>query len=57
MVEHKIVKGNCIEKLKDIDEDSVDLIITSPPYNIGIEYDSWNDRMIGMIIGYLQKIG
>lgn len=28
-------KGDCLELLKDIPDESVDLIITSPPYNIG----------------------
>ena len=23
----------------------VDLVVTSPPYNVGIEYDRWNDKM------------
>ena len=27
-----IIHGNCEEKLKSLDEDSIDLIITSPPY-------------------------
>lgn len=26
-------------------DNSVDLIVTSPPYNVGIAYDSWNDNM------------
>lgn len=28
----KIILGDCAEKLKDIDDDSIDLIFTSPPY-------------------------
>ena len=31
--------GNCSEFLKDIPSNSVDLIITSPPYNIGKKYE------------------
>lgn len=30
-------------KIKSIDNNSVDLIITSPPYNLDIQYDSYND--------------
>jgi site-specific DNA-methyltransferase (adenine-specific) len=26
-------------------EKSIDLIVTSPPYGVGIDYDSWNDDM------------
>ena len=28
----KIILGDCREVLKDIDENSIDLIVTSPPY-------------------------
>jgi DNA modification methylase len=40
--EAKIVvfHGDVIDFLKQIPEDSVKLIITSPPYNIGKEYES-----------------
>ena len=31
--------GDCSELLKNISSDSVDLIITSPPYNIGKKYE------------------
>ena len=30
---------NCLEGLKQIDDNSINFIITSPPYNIGKEYD------------------
>lgn len=35
-----IYNGNCIELLKDIPANSIDLTFTSPPYNIGKEYES-----------------
>lgn len=28
-----------------VDDESVDLIVTSPPYNIGVEYDDHDDRL------------
>ncbi len=28
----KIILGDCREVLKDLDENSIDLIVTSPPY-------------------------
>ena len=31
----KLLQGDCLELMKDIPDGSVDLIITSPPYNIG----------------------
>ena len=36
---------DCIEGLKLVEDNSIDLIVTSPPYNIGIDYDSWKDSM------------
>ena len=33
MLENKIHLGNCIDLLKDIDDSSINLILTDPPYN------------------------
>ena len=30
--------------MKEIKKDSIDLIVTSPPYNIGIEYNTYKDQ-------------
>ena len=37
--------SDCREVLKEILDSSVDLILTSPPYNLGMEYDAWNDNL------------
>ena len=42
---NKIYNMDCVEFLKSIDESSVDLIVSSPPYNIGIDYDNWHDSL------------
>ena len=34
-----LFEGNCSMLLKDIPSDSVDLVITSPPYNVGKKYE------------------
>ena len=34
MEDIKLLCGDCLEKMKDIEDGSVDLIITSPPYNM-----------------------
>lgn len=34
-----LFEGNCSILLKDIPSDSVDLVITSPPYNVGKKYE------------------
>lgn len=39
----KILNGDCSELMKDIPENSIDLIVTSPPYGVGIDYDTHDD--------------
>jgi len=40
-----VINGDSIEVMKDMPESFVDLIVTSPKYNVGIDYDSCDDRM------------
>jgi len=35
-----VYHGNCLDLLKDIPDGSMQLIVTSPPYNIGKEYEN-----------------
>jgi site-specific DNA-methyltransferase (adenine-specific) len=39
----KVISGDCIKVMAEMTEASVDLIVTSPPYGVGIAYDSFND--------------
>jgi site-specific DNA-methyltransferase (adenine-specific) len=41
----KIFNGNCIDEMSKMPENSIDLVVTSPPYNVGIDYDAHDDRM------------
>jgi len=41
---NKIINGDCIKVMANLPESCVDLIVTSPPYNVGIEYDKYQDR-------------
>jgi site-specific DNA-methyltransferase (adenine-specific) len=41
----KIINGDCIDEMSKLPESSVDLIVTSPPYNVGIDYDTHIDTM------------
>ncbi|HBK22421.1 MAG TPA: site-specific DNA-methyltransferase [Planktothrix sp. UBA10369] len=36
----KIFPGNCIELLKSLPDECVDLVVSSPPYNLGKEYEA-----------------
>lgn len=39
-----VLSGDCLELLPDLPGESVDLFFTDPPFNIGYEYDTYNDR-------------
>ena len=41
-----IINGDCVEKMKEMPESSIDLIVTSPPYGVGIQYDVHDDDMV-----------
>lgn len=40
----KIILGNCLNELKSFDNNSVDLIIADPPYNVGKDYGNESDK-------------
>jgi site-specific DNA-methyltransferase (adenine-specific) len=40
-----IINGDCIQEMKKIPEGTVDLIVTSPPYGVNIDYDVHDDDM------------
>lgn len=42
---NKIICGDCIEVMKKMPDQEIDMIITSPPYNVGIEYDIYDDSL------------
>jgi site-specific DNA-methyltransferase (adenine-specific) len=37
-------QGDCIEGLKGVDAESIDLVFADPPFNIGYDYDVYHDR-------------
>lgn len=36
--------GDCVERMKTLADGSVDLVVTSPPYNLGIKYGKYEDK-------------
>ena len=40
---NKVITGDCIEVMKEMPEGWVDLVVTSPPYSVGISYDVYDD--------------
>jgi site-specific DNA-methyltransferase (adenine-specific) len=41
---NKVLIGDCIKLMGELPESSVDLAFADPPFNIGYEYDHYNDR-------------
>jgi adenine-specific DNA-methyltransferase len=39
-IDYQIRKGDCLSELKDIGDNKFDLIVTSPPYNVGKSYET-----------------
>ena len=53
-----VVQADCLAELRTMAEDSVDVIVTSPPYNIGVAYHSYDDkRPKRSYLDWLQEIG
>jgi site-specific DNA-methyltransferase (adenine-specific) len=42
--QQEVVLGDCLAELRMLAPSSVDVIVTSPPYNIGVAYRSYDDR-------------
>ena len=45
MTKIKLIAGDCLKKLSKFEPESVDVIVTSPPYNLGIKYDLYKDNI------------
>ncbi len=39
---NQIIKGDCLEELKKLPENSIDLIATDPPFGIGFMGKEWD---------------
>lgn len=42
---NRIICGDCMKMMLEMPEGSVDVIVTSPPYNIGVKYNSHKDDL------------
>lgn len=41
----ELINGDCLIEMKKIPDKSIDLVVTSPPYNLGIEYENYKDSL------------
>jgi site-specific DNA-methyltransferase (adenine-specific) len=40
---HRLIRGDCLDVLPTLPAESIDLIVTSPPYNLGVAYRRYQD--------------
>lgn len=52
----KLILGDCLEKLKEIPDESIDLVVTSPPYDNLRTYNGTNDWSFEKFKGIAQEI-
>jgi site-specific DNA-methyltransferase (adenine-specific) len=43
LAKNNIHQGDCVKLLQEVDEGTVDLVFADPPFNIGYEYDVYDD--------------
>jgi len=56
--EYEVYQGNCLDMKEKVNEKSVDLVITSPPYNIGKEYEEKlsNEEYLNFSEKWIKKV-
>lgn len=42
---NKVILGDCIETMKKMPNNSIDLVFADPPFNIGLKYDNYKDNL------------
>jgi len=42
----RLLKGDCLQKLKELEDNSIDSVVTDPPYEIGFMGKGWDDSGI-----------
>ncbi len=53
-----VIEGDCLAVLRALPPHSVDVVVTSPPYNIGVAYRSYDDRRPrGAYLAWLTEVG
>jgi site-specific DNA-methyltransferase (adenine-specific) len=41
---NQVIVGNCVEVMSKLPENSISLVVTSPPYSVNINYDTYDDN-------------
>lgn len=54
-----LIHGDCLEVMKKIPDNSIDLVLTDPPYGVGYTYNSYNDtkeELKRLINGFMPEV-
>jgi len=54
-VKEKLLVGNCLETLKEIPDNSIDSVVTDPPYELGFMGKSWDSTGIAFNVKVWQE--
>ena len=42
-MESNLIHGDCLLRTREMPTESIDVVVTSPPYNLGIDYSTDSD--------------
>ena len=48
---YKLLNGDCLDKLKELEDNSIDSIVTDPPYGLGFmgkDWDTFDKSQVGI---------
>lgn len=51
----KLILGDCLEKLKELEDNSVDAVVTDPPYELGFMGKSWDNTGIANNVDFWKE--
>jgi len=53
---NQVIVGNCVEVMSKLPENSIHLVVTSPPYSVNINYDTYDDNTtINQYLNFSEK--
>ena len=56
--DYTLFQGDCVEEMRKMADSSVDVVVTSPPYNIGKTYVDYDDqRSEGDYLAFMERVG
>lgn len=52
-----IIQGDCLDEVRKLSSSSIDLVVTSPPYNVGVDYCGYEDvKSLKQYLTFMQEL-